>query len=47
MMMIAGIGCSTPAASPSATTRIASTRSNHGLEPPTTPPTSSSETTPR
>ena len=44
-MTIAGIGCSTPAASPSAT-RIASTRSNHGLKPPTMPPAMSSATAP-
>ena len=45
MMMMAGIGCSTPAARPSAT-RMSSTSSNHGLEPPTTPPNSRSDTTP-
>ena len=44
-MTIAGIGCSTPAARPSAT-RIASTRSNHGLRPPPMPPTISNATAP-
>ena len=44
-MMIAGIGCSTPAARPSAT-RIASTRSKRGLKPPITPPAISSATAP-
>ncbi len=45
IMMMAGIGCTTPAASPSAT-RPASTSGKDGEKPPTSPPASSSSMVP-